>query len=317
MYNLKARKGLSLLINKQKTMQKQKTRDLPKFIMTMTIILFLGTLFGVVGYYLTMDGKVADNQSKTQQADLEKSSDNKISNNSEDNNIENNIDISDFKFIDEDKSDFSCGDSTVKDIDGNIYNTVKIGEQCWMKENLKVTKNPQGEKIIRYCYDNDENVCETDGGLYDWDTTMNNSTEEGAQGICPDGWHVPKDSEWHILENGLAVGGCLSDRFGASCDMAGTKLKIGGVSGFNGTLAGGRTPVSSVKGSHNIHNFGGDYFNRDENIFLWSSSGGMPYPGDKNMDPISIYHSISAFKSSIERGRISVRFSYSLRCLKN
>ncbi|MBU3924539.1 hypothetical protein KJ854_01220, partial [Patescibacteria group bacterium] len=73
---------------------------------------------------------------------------------------------------------FTCGASTVSDIDSNIYNTVQIGEQCWLKENLKVTKNPAGEAITRYCYDDDPKICDTDGGLYDWNTAMNKSTTE-------------------------------------------------------------------------------------------------------------------------------------------
>lgn len=62
-------------------MQKQKSHNLPKFIMIMTIILLVGTLFGVVGYYL-----IKDNKTEIQQVDKEKLSDNKISKNSEDNN---------------------------------------------------------------------------------------------------------------------------------------------------------------------------------------------------------------------------------------
>ncbi len=62
---------------------------------------------------------------------------------------------------------FTCGASTVNDIDGNTYNTVQIGSQCWLKENLKVAKNPKGEAITRYCYNNDPKICDTDGGLYD------------------------------------------------------------------------------------------------------------------------------------------------------
>ncbi len=144
--------------------------------------------------------------------------------------------LSTFKFTEKDEISSTCP-SAVTDIDKNIYKTVQIGAQCWIKENLKVTKNPKGEAITRYCYDNDPKICETDGGLYDWDAAMNNSTTEGAQGICPDGWHVPKDSEWYVLESSLASGSCDANR-DKNCDAAGTKLKIGGSSGFEGILAG-------------------------------------------------------------------------------
>ncbi|MDF1498669.1 MAG: FISUMP domain-containing protein [Patescibacteria group bacterium] len=129
-------------------------------------------------------------------------------------------------------SDFICGTDTVNDIDGNTYNTVQIGEQCWLKENLKVTKNPAGEAITRYCYDNDPSICETDGGLYDWNTTMNNSTTEGAQGICPDGWHVFTDAQWQDLLNKVVN---VID------------LKVGNSIGFEGILSG----IRNINGSFN------------------------------------------------------------------
>jgi len=86
---------------------------------------------------------------------------------------------------------FACG-SSVNDIDGNSYGSIQIGNQCWLKQNLKVTKNSSSNPITRYCYNNDATICDTDGGLYDWNTAMNGATTEGAQGICPNGWHIPK-----------------------------------------------------------------------------------------------------------------------------
>jgi uncharacterized protein (TIGR02145 family) len=105
---------------------------------------------------------------------------------------------------------FPCPDApTVTDIDGNQYNTVMIGGQCWMKENLKTLHDPAGNKIMRYCYEHNLNNCELYGGLYLWNTLMNgesssDSIPSGVQGICPDGWHVPSDAEWLILFDFLA-----------------------------------------------------------------------------------------------------------------
>ncbi len=95
---------------------------------------------------------------------------------------------------------------TVTDIDGNIYNTVQIGLQCWMKENLKTTKAPTGVTINRNCYDDNPVNCALYGGMYSWFTVMNgqessNTNPSGVQGICPDGWHVPSLSEWIQLQN--------------------------------------------------------------------------------------------------------------------
>jgi uncharacterized protein (TIGR02145 family) len=103
----------------------------------------------------------------------------------------------------------SCpGAPHVIDYDGNYYNTVQIGDQCWMAENLNVTRNPSGANIGRICYDNNLANCELYGGLYNWTTVMNGSASSsgnpsGVQGICPTGWHVPSDTEWTELTDYL------------------------------------------------------------------------------------------------------------------
>lgn len=87
--------------------------------------------------------------------------------------------------------------------EGRTYNTVLIGSQCWMKENLNVgtmisSTTPQEDNgvVEKFCYNNDPNNCATYGGLYQWSELMQYVTTSGAQGICPPGWHVPTDAEW-------------------------------------------------------------------------------------------------------------------------
>lgn len=196
--------------------------------------------------------------------------------------------------------------STISDIDNNVYKTVQIGSQCWMKENLKVARNPKGESITRYCYDNDPQICKTDGGLYDWDTTMNGSNEEGAQGICPDGWHVPTDKEWHALESGLAEEKCDADRNGSGCSPAGEKLKVGGSSGFE-AIPGG-------------------FYGNENNSFGFRGTLALFWSSTENLNPTwksawmrSLYLSKtpSYLKGKSRRGIASQSANYSLRCLKN
>ena len=107
--------------------------------------------------------------------------------------------------------------STLTDYDGNIYNTVQIGQQCWMKENLRTTKYADGTSIAlgsipsttiayRYYPDNNSSNVNTYGYLYNWKAVMRNSSSSdanpsGVQGICPTGWHVPSDEEWKQLTN--------------------------------------------------------------------------------------------------------------------
>lgn len=111
------------------------------------------------------------------------------------------------------------GTPTVTDVDGNTYNTVKIGEQCWMAENLRTTKYADNSLIYQgsgnsttmgYWYYPNGNPSnkQTYGLLYNWKAVMHgatssNSIPSGVQGICPSGWHVPSDAEWYQLTNYL------------------------------------------------------------------------------------------------------------------
>ena len=102
---------------------------------------------------------------------------------------------------------------TVTDYDGNTYNTVQIGNQCWMKENLRTKHYADGEIIpfnagVSYsqprCFQNDELNLTSYGLYYNWYATMkgspsSNTNPSGVQGVCPNGWHVPSKSEWNQL----------------------------------------------------------------------------------------------------------------------
>jgi uncharacterized protein (TIGR02145 family) len=165
---------------------------------------------------------------------------------------------------------FVCGTSTVLDADGNSYGTVLIGTQCWMASNMNIgTKlatgatEPTDNSIIeKWCYNNDDSICATDGGLYNWNEAMKYSTTEGAQGICPSGWHVPKDSELYALENYLKDTGatCDSNRHNVyDCTGTGTKLKSGTPPGMN-------IPLAGLRGT------GGSFTFRTSGAGIWSSS---------------------------------------------
>jgi uncharacterized protein (TIGR02145 family) len=99
-------------------------------------------------------------------------------------------------------------EDSVTDIDGNVYSTVTIGTQVWMKENLKATKYDNGDPIPNisdgtqwqaltegaYCYyENSVSSANTYGLLYNW-YAVNDS-----RNICPEGWHVPTTSDWNTL----------------------------------------------------------------------------------------------------------------------
>ena len=114
-------------------------------------------------------------------------------------------------------SPFFCGFDTVTDYDGNVYHTVEIGQQCWLKENLRTTHYADGSIIpvgtelsetTAYRYypnDNSANV-PIYGYLYNWTAVMHGAASSsanpsGVQGICPEGWHVPSEAELTQLIN--------------------------------------------------------------------------------------------------------------------
>ena len=108
------------------------------------------------------------------------------------------------------------GEPTVM-YEGKQYNTVLLGSRCWFKENLNVGTRIDGVDemlenglLEKYCYDDSEANCDTYGGLYQWNEMMQYTTTEGAQGICPTGWHIPTYAEWLSLGDflgGLGIAG--------------------------------------------------------------------------------------------------------------
>ncbi len=184
------------------------------------------------------------------------------------------------------------------DVEGNSYGTVTIGNQTWMKQNLRVTHTAQGEEIENFVYREISSYAGTYGRLYTWDVVMNGSRDEGAQGICPDGWHVPTDAEMKILETEL---GMTSDE----ADMGntwrgagiGTKLKFGGSSGFDALLSGRRLDD-------------GTYNYLDKIEYLWTSTeSGENKVWRRTLDKQE--NKVGRFDSTPKN------YAFSVRCLKN
>lgn len=132
-------------------------------------------------------------------------------------------------------------------------NWLAIGTQVWAKYNLNVgtmvpgtlgqpnvTNQTNNFITEKYCYMNDPANCTTYGGLYQWNEAMQYVTNEGAQGICPTGSHIPSDNDWKILEMQLGMSQVQADGTGYRGTDQGTKLKSGGSSGLDIPLAGFR-----------------------------------------------------------------------------
>lgn len=95
---------------------------------------------------------------------------------------------------------------SIQDIDGNVYTSIKIGNQVWMKENLKTTQYTNHTPVGHREYNNKSSNRSTYGALYSW-----NSVKTGMLAIP--GWHVPTDAEWNTLNTylGANAGGKLKE----------------------------------------------------------------------------------------------------------
>ncbi|MEI7981959.1 MAG: FISUMP domain-containing protein, partial [Bacteroidota bacterium] len=197
------------------------------------------------------------------------------------------------------------GTPTITDIrDGKTYNTVQIGAQCWMRENLNIgtmipgsSEQTNQSAIEKYCYNDDEANCIVYGGLYQWNNMMQWSTIERTQGICPTGWHLPTDGEWTTLTDflgGVSVaGGSMKEEGTAHW----TAPNTGATNGSNFTaLPGGQ------------RNFDGYFSEISNNAFFWSSSQidvGIEWPR------ILTYNHPGVYRNSFLQS-----FGFSVRCLK-
>jgi uncharacterized protein (TIGR02145 family) len=206
--------------------------------------------------------------------------------------------------------------ATVTDINGNVYNVVKIGCQCWTKENLKTTRFDDGSDVTEendsatwaqnylsgtfnsgtftpaWCYYNQNAANNVDyGKLYNWYTVA------GPRNVCPAGWHVPSKDEWTILTDYLGY------------DEPGTKMKTTALwnnsngtntSGFSATPGGYRYPLGTF-----------DAFGLDAS--WWSSTPSIA-------DTTIYAYTLSLYSTSpftYLNGNIHKSYGLSIRCVKD
>lgn len=204
---------------------------------------------------------------------------------------------------------------TVTDYDGNIYRTIKIGNQTWMTENLRTTHYYDGTSIgdgslfdhyteeIAYCigptdttkyffyYNNNKTYEKPYGCLYNWyaavnGTNFSDSHPGGIQGVCPSGWHVPSRNEYEELQEFVG-------------DNSFSRLLTGGESGFNAVYGGYRNDV--------------------ENSFFGLGSSGSYISTtliENNPCFISLFEFHKSENQIIFRGHTKTT-GYSVRCIKD
>jgi len=178
--------------------------------------------------------------------------------------------------------EWQCGDPVVDERDGQTYQTVQIGVQCWMAENLNIGTmvNGSGNQtdngiIEKYCYNNNTSNCDNYGGLYQWDEVMQYYTTEGVQGICPPtgGWYLPTDADWCTLEQEVdPIITCSSTGF-RGVDGGG-KLKENGTIHWNSPNNGATNESGFTALPGGERSPGGSFLTLRGSGFWWSSSQG-------------------------------------------
>jgi uncharacterized protein (TIGR02145 family) len=196
---------------------------------------------------------------------------------------------------------------------GKTYNTVQIGDQCWLKENLDVGTRINGVVdqsnngiIEKYCANDLVANCVTYGGLYQWaeavqylngatnTTSPNPSFSSNVQGICPDGWHVPSFVEAQDLCKVVNNINNPLKSFGIGINPGiGTNT-----SGFSALFSGYRV------NSGNFGNFG------TSSLFWFSTEGSNASNGTS----LSLFYGNNSTSLMNLNTKI---FGFSIRCLKN
>lgn len=224
---------------------------------------------------------------------------------------------------------FVCGTSTVTDYEGNAYATVQIGDQCWMRDNLRTTYYADGTAIpagetntdatfpYYYDYSSSDIPLSQRGYLYNWSAVMHNAPSSsanpsGVQGICPTGWHVPSDEEWTQLtsyvsaqneylcsDNAEFIAKVLASTSGWSSSTStcavGNMQNLNNATGFNASPAG------------YLYNLG--FTNSGKYAYFWTST--------EASSANAWYRSLNFNYAYVYRNNYGKHLGYSVRCIRD
>lgn len=205
--------------------------------------------------------------------------------------------------------------SKLADTEGNLYNTLKIGTQVWMTENLRATKLNDntsipnitddalwvGSSVSAYCwYNNDIAYKPTYGALYNWFAVNTGK-------LCPSGWHVPTDDEFKTLEQTLGMAADQLEVWGWRGTDQGTKLKntTGWDDAGNGTNSSG---FSALPGGYR---FGGT------GAFYWVTTITYWWTSTEDDADRGWYRRLDSSATGVYRASTSKKGGKYIRCVKN
>jgi len=207
-------------------------------------------------------------------------------------------------------ADLSGAEGILTDIEGNPYKTISIGTQVWMTENLKTTKYNDGSTVPLvtdpvtwsnlttpgYCWYNNDEASNKNlyGALYNWYTVNTGK-------LCPEGWHVPTDVEWILIESFLG-----------GEDIAAIKMKEAGFNHWKMTssshTANNESGFTSLPSGLRIES--GTFHGIAEENFFWASISFCGLP--------SARYRTQAFDGDFNfAGCLSAKKGGSIRCVKD
>ena len=207
---------------------------------------------------------------------------------------------------------------TCKDIDGNVYRTVKIGNQIWMAENLKVTHYSNGDAIPEvagntewadltsgaYCHSPlVQEYFEIYGLLYNWYAVSD------SRNIAPEGWHVPTDQEWKELEMYLGMSESVAELSGMRGTDEGGKLKEIGTDNWKYPNTGATNESGFTALGGGGRDFSGYFFGLGEDEDWWS--------GTEVNSTTAWTRGLDFDRSDTDRWMDVKQCGFSVRCIKD
>ncbi len=205
---------------------------------------------------------------------------------------------------------------TMTDQDGNVYLTVKIGDQWWMAENLRVTHYRNGDPIANvssnsvwadhdtgaYCaYDNKEVIADTYGYLYNWHAASD------SRNIAPSGWRVPTEEDWKTMEKSIGLSNTEANDTGYRGTDEGGKLKTKGTKYW-------KDPNKGATNEYGFSSLGGGFrtpfgdSGLRENAYFWSAT--------EDSDKTSWYRGLHTNLTQINRGTELKNAGFQIRLIR-
>ena len=206
---------------------------------------------------------------------------------------------------------------TVTDIENNVYKTIKIGDQWWMAENLKVKFFRNGVPITEgqsdnlwinpsgsYClYDNNP---KSPGLLYNWYVVSDTNK------IAPAGWHIPSDNDWKELEKYCGMNQVEADKLNWRGTHEGEKLKMEGTLGwkpYDNIWPTNESGFTAMSGSCRLVDGKWGDPGLFATGFWWSSSEGI--------ENTAWYRYLDYKEARIFRSKVNKSYGLSIRCIKD